>query len=45
MSIVSMVSSKEFELPADSELMKEPGLMGEPEVMDFPPRIFLFSSK
>ena len=35
---LSSVSSREFELPALSELTKEPGLMGEPEVMDLPPR-------
>jgi hypothetical protein len=42
---VSSVSSREFELPADSELTNDPGLIGEPEVMDFPPRIDLFMSK
>ena len=30
-------SSKELELPADSELTKDPGLIGElPELIDFP---------
>ena len=42
---LSSVSSSEFELPALSELTKEPGLMGEPEVMDLPPRIDLKSEK
>ena len=43
--LLSSVSSSEFELPALSELTKEPGLMGEPEVMDLPPRIDLKSEK
>ena len=42
---LSSFSSSEFELPALSELTKEPGLMGEPEVMDLPPRIDLKSKK
>ena len=45
LSRLSSVSSSEFELPALSELTKEPGLMGEPEVMDLPPRIDLKSEK
>ena len=41
---VFSVSSKELELPADSELTKDPGLMGEPEVRDLLPRAALFDN-
>jgi hypothetical protein len=40
----SSCSSSELELPADSELTNDPGLIGDPDMIDLPPaRVLLFA--